>query len=62
MHFVNADRVIARPLAIIKTLAQRESSVVECSSDGQRVDLEVSEDPEAGLYADVLPRGKREIT
>ena len=34
MHLVNADRVIARPLAVIEALAERESSFVKCGSYG----------------------------
>jgi hypothetical protein len=35
MHFVDADGVISRPLAIIQTLAKGESSFVKCSSNRQ---------------------------
>jgi hypothetical protein len=37
MHFIHADRVIARPLAVIKALAERKCSFVKCSSDWQGV-------------------------
>jgi hypothetical protein len=36
MHFVNADRVIARPLAVVQAVAERESSFVKCGSYGHR--------------------------
>jgi hypothetical protein len=35
MHFVYADCVVSRPLAVIQALAQGEGAFVECSSDGQ---------------------------
>jgi hypothetical protein len=35
MHFVDADRVVSRPLAVIQALAESESSFVKCSSNGQ---------------------------
>jgi hypothetical protein len=38
MHFVDADGVIAGPLAIVEAFAESESAFVECGSDGQ-VDL-----------------------
>ena len=36
MHFVHADGVVSRPLAVIKTLAKRKSSLVKCGSNWQR--------------------------
>jgi hypothetical protein len=35
MHFVHTDRVVSRPLAVIQTVAEGESSLVKCSSNGQ---------------------------
>ena len=35
MHFVDADGVIARPLAIVEAFAEGESAFVKCGSDGQ---------------------------
>jgi len=37
MHFVDADGVITRPLAIIKAFAEGESAFMKCGSDGQGV-------------------------
>ena len=37
MHFIHADGVVARPLAIVQAVAKGESSLVKCGSDGQRV-------------------------
>src|SRR5258708_5712495 len=34
MHFVGADGVVSRPLAVIKALAQREGAFVKSSGDG----------------------------
>ena len=36
MHLVDADRVVARPLAVVQAVAERESSLVKCGSDWQR--------------------------
>jgi len=35
MHLVAADRVKARPLAIIQAVTQSESAIVKCGSNGQ---------------------------
>jgi len=35
VHFVDADGVIARPLAIVEAFAEGESAFVERGSDGQ---------------------------
>ena len=35
MHFVHADGVVSRPLAVIQALAEGERSIVKCSSNGQ---------------------------
>src|SRR5579871_2974946 len=37
MHFVDADGVIAGPLAIVEAFAEGESAFVKCGSDGQGV-------------------------
>ena len=34
VHFVDADGVIARPLAVVQAFAKRQSALVKCSSDG----------------------------
>ena len=36
MNFVHADGVVAGPLAVVQAVAQGESSLVKCGSDGQR--------------------------
>ena len=35
MRLVRADRVVARPLAIVQAVAQRKGSLVKCGSDRQ---------------------------
>jgi len=34
VHFVSADRVVSRPLAVVEALTKRESTFVKCGSDG----------------------------
>ena len=36
VHFVHADGVVARPFAVVQAVAEGESSLVKCGSDGQR--------------------------
>ena len=57
MHLIDADRVVARPFAVVQALAERECSLVKCGSDGQESGLEQF-DVEAGLYACVWLSGK----
>src|SRR5262249_51886751 len=35
VHFINADRVVARPFAIVQALAQRHGAFVKCSANRQ---------------------------
>src|SRR5208283_1028590 len=35
VHFVHADRVVARPLSIVQAMAERKRSLVKCSSNRQ---------------------------
>ena len=42
MHLVHADRVVARPLAVVQAVAKRKSSLVKCGSDWQRQLLQIS--------------------
>ncbi len=35
MHFVHADRVVSRPLAVVEAVAEGKGSFVKRSSDGQ---------------------------
>ena len=57
MHLIDADRVVARPFAVVQALAERECSLVKRGSDGQGSGLEQF-DVEAGLYACVWLSGK----
>jgi NAD(P)-dependent dehydrogenase (short-subunit alcohol dehydrogenase family) len=41
MHFVHADGVVSRPLAVVQAVAEGKSSVVKRSSDGQGNDLNI---------------------
>jgi hypothetical protein len=35
VHLIAADRVKARPLAIVQAVAKRKGAIVKCSTDGQ---------------------------
>jgi len=36
VHFIAADRIKTRPLAIIQAVAKGKSAIMECGADGQR--------------------------
>jgi hypothetical protein len=54
MHFITADRVKARPLAIIQAVAQRECAIVKCGTNGQWKNLTARKWANKRLYR---PRG-----
>jgi hypothetical protein len=51
MHLIAADRVKARPLAVIQALTQGKGAVVKCGPDGQRKNLKGKIGFDARLYA-----------
>ena len=57
VHFIHADRVVSRPLAVIQAMAERERSLVKCSSDRQG---DLADDAlNAGLYVRPRPRATK---
>jgi hypothetical protein len=42
MHFINADGIVSRPLAVVQALAKRKSSVVKCGPDWQKAAPSIS--------------------